>query len=77
MSQCPFTSNGCTGGLGLVGSGMDAGLGGRAWRCLVSVLLPGPQLFLKEFLNHPDHIFKTTLEHIGFSSLSLMVRNKI
>lgn len=25
----------------------------------MSVLLPGPHLFLSEFLDHPDHMFET------------------
>lgn len=40
----------------------------------MSVLLPGPHLFLNEFLDHLDHIFRTALEHIGFSSLPVMAR---
>lgn len=46
----------------------------RARCCFVSVLLPGPYLFLSEFLDHPDHVFKSALEHLGFSSLSEMPR---
>lgn len=40
----------------------------------MAVLLPGPYLFLSEFSDHPDHIFKSALEHLGFSSLPAMPR---
>lgn len=33
----------------------------------MSVLLPGPYLFISEFLDHPDHIFKSALEHFLLS----------
>jgi len=50
------------------------GAGGRAWRWLVPALLPGLHLFLNQLLDRPDHIFKTALEHIGFSSLPVVAR---
>lgn len=40
----------------------------------MAVLLPSPYLFLNEFSDHPDHIFKSALEHLGFSSLPAMPR---
>lgn len=40
----------------------------------MSVLLFGPYLFISEFLDYLVHIFKSALEHLGFSSLLAMAR---
>lgn len=53
---------------------MDAELGEEHGVGLCQCRYPAPRLFLSELLDHPDHIFKTTLEHIGFSSLPVMLR---